>query len=460
MPAPDKNLAVIVLAAGKGTRMKSARPKVLHQVGGRALIGHIGAELAALAPAKIVLVIGPGDDAVTAAVQAAAPGIAVEAVVQRERLGTGHAALQAQAALGDFKGDILVALGDAPFVSARTFARLRGELARPERPAVSVLGVRLADPAAFGRLVCAPDGTLTQIVEAKDADAATKRIDFVNTGVMAFAGDGFFDLLGRIEPNNAQKEFYLTDAIALARAAGRVARALEGSADEWLAANDRAELATLEAAFQAKMRRAAMLAGATLVDPASVWFSYDTKIGADTIVYPSVFFGPGSTIGANVEIKGFCHFEGCEVADGAIVGPFARLRPGAKIGAGAHIGNYVEIKNADVAPGAKINHLSYIGDASVGSDANVGAGTITCNYDGFGKFRTEIGAGAFVGSNSALVAPVKIGAGAIVAAGSVVTNDVPSDALVVARGRAETRAGWAKKFRERRAAEKAAKQKG
>ncbi len=460
MSARDKNLAVIVLAAGKGTRMKSARPKVLHAVGGRALIGHIGAELAKLEPAKIVLVIGPGDDAVADAVRVAAPGIAVETVVQHERLGTGHAALQARAVLGDFKGDILIALGDAPFVSADTFVRLRGELAHAERPAVAVLGVRLADPAAFGRLVCSPDGALSQIVEAKDADAATKQIDFVNTGVMAFAGEGFFDLLMRIKPDNAQKEYYLTDAIALARASDRAARALEGRADEWLAANDRAELATLEAAFQARMRRAAMLAGATLVDPASVWFSYDTKIGADTVVYPSVFFGPGTTIGANVEIKGFCHFEGCEVADGAVVGPFARLRPGAKIGAGAHIGNYVEIKNADVAPGAKINHLSYIGDASVGSGANVGAGTITCNYDGFGKFRTEIGAGAFIGSNSALVAPVKIGAGAMVAAGSVVTQDVSADALVVARGRAETREGWAKAFRERRAAEKAAKQKG
>jgi bifunctional UDP-N-acetylglucosamine pyrophosphorylase/glucosamine-1-phosphate N-acetyltransferase len=459
MNARDKKLAVIVLAAGLGSRMKSAKPKVLHAVGGRPLIGHIAAELAALQPAKVVLVVGPGDTAVLAAARAAAPALEIVSVEQRERLGTGHAALQAKSALQGFDGDILVTLGDAPFVSAATFARLRAELDRSSNPAVAVLGVRLADAGAFGRLVCDADGGLARIVEAKDADAATRRIDFANTGVMAFAGQGFFDLLGRIAPDNAQREFYLTDAIGLARAAGRAARAIEGSADEWLAANDRVELADIEAAFQARKRRAAMLSGVTLVDPASVWFSYDTQIGADTIVYPSVFFGPGVKIGANVEIKGFCHIEGTEIADGAAVGPFARLRPGAELAAGAHIGNFVEIKNATVAAGAKINHLSYVGDARVGAGANIGAGTITCNYDGFEKFTTEIGAGAFVGSNSALVAPVRIGAGAVVGAGSVVTQDVEDDALVVARGTAHTQSGWAKKFRDRRGAEKAAKKK-
>ncbi len=459
MNARDKKLAVIVLAAGLGSRMKSAKPKVLHAVGGRPLIGHIAAELVALQPTKIVLVVAPGDTAVLAAARAAAPGLDISSVEQRERLGTGHAALRAKAALQDFDGDILVTLGDAPFVSAATFARLRAELNHDSNPAVAVLGVRLGDPGAFGRLVCDADGSLARIVEAKDADEATRRIEFVNTGVMAFAGRGFFDLLGRIAPNNAQNEFYLTDAIGLARAAGQAARAIAGGADEWLAANDRAELAGLEAAFQRKKRHAAMLAGVTLVDPASVWFSYDTQIGADTTVYPSVFFGPGVKVGANVEIKSFCHIEGTAIADGAIVGPFARLRPGADIAAGAHIGNFVEIKNATVAAGAKINHLSYVGDAKVGAGANIGAGTITCNYDGFEKSTTEIGAGAFVGSNSALVAPVKIGAGAIVGAGSVVTQDVEDDALVVARGTAHTRSGWAKQFRARRAAEKAAKKK-
>jgi bifunctional UDP-N-acetylglucosamine pyrophosphorylase/glucosamine-1-phosphate N-acetyltransferase len=460
MAPPDNDLAVIVLAAGQGTRMKSKHPKVLHEVGGRSMIGHISAELAGLGASRVVLVVGPDMDAVLDSARAAAPGLRIDAVVQHDRRGTGHAALQAKSLLEGFKGDVLVALGDAPFVSATTFRRLRDGLHGTDRPAVCVLGVRLADPGPYGRMVASPDGALERIVEAKDATADERKIDLVNTGVMAFAGHGFFELLGRIEPNNAQKELYLTDAVALARKAGRAARAVEGSAEDWLAANDRVELAALEAVFQARARKAAMLAGATLIDPGSVWFSHDTVIGVDTVVHPSVHFGPGTRIGSGVTIKGFCHFEGAHVADGAIVGPFARLRPGATIGADAHVGNFVEIKNATVETGAKVNHLSYIGDARVGAKANVGAGTITCNYDGFEKFHTDIGAGAFIGSNSALVAPVKIGDGALVAAGSVVTQDVAPDALVVARGRPSTSPGWAKKFRDRRSAEKAAKKKG
>jgi bifunctional UDP-N-acetylglucosamine pyrophosphorylase / glucosamine-1-phosphate N-acetyltransferase len=460
MAPPDNDLAVIVLAAGQGTRMKSKHPKVLHEVGGRSLIGHIAAELAGLGASRVVLVVGPDMDAVLDSARAAAPGLRIDAVVQQDRRGTGHAAQQAKSLLGGFKGDILVALGDAPFVSAATFRRLREGLHGTDKPAVCVLGVRLADPGPYGRMVANPDGALERIVEAKDATADERKIDLVNSGVMAFAGNGFFDLLGRIEPNNAQKELYLTDAVALARKAGRAARAVEGSPEDWLAANDRVELAALEAVFQARARKAAMLAGVTLIDPGSVWFSHDTVIGADTVVHPSVHFGPGTRIGRGVTIKGFCHFEGANVADGAIVGPFARLRPGAAIGADAHVGNFVEIKNATVETGAKVNHLSYIGDARVGARANVGAGTITCNYDGFEKFHTDIGAGAFIGSNSALVAPVKIGDGALVAAGSVVTQDVAPDALVVARGRPATSPGWAKKFRDRRSAEKAAKKKG
>ncbi len=459
MASPDNDLAVIVLAAGQGTRMKSRHPKVLHEVGGRSLIGHIAAELAVLGASRVVLVVGPDMDAVLASARAAAPALRIDAVVQWDRLGTGHAALQAKGALDGFKGDIVVALGDAPFVSAATFRRLRDGLRGVDKPAVCVLGVRVADPGPYGRMVCTADGTLERIVEAKDASPAERKIDLVNTGVMAFDGAGFFDLLSRIEPTNAQREFYLTDAVALARKAGRNARAVEGTAEDWLAANDRAELAALEAVFQDRARKAAMLAGVTLVDPASVWFSHDTVIGPDTVVHPSVQFGPGTTIGRDVTIKGFCHFEGTRVADGAVVGPFARLRPGADIGPDAHVGNFVEIKNAKVEAGAKVNHLSYIGDARVGAKANIGAGTITCNYDGFEKFHTDIGAGAFVGSNSALVAPVKIGDGALVGAGSVVTQDVPADALVVARGQPATSPGWAKKFRDRRAAEKAAKKK-
>ncbi len=460
MASPDNDLAVIVLAAGQGTRMKSRHPKVLHEVGGRSLIGHIAAELAVLGASRVVLVVGPDMGAVLESARAAAPGLKIDAVVQHDRRGTGHAALQAKELLDGFAGDFLVALGDAPFVSAATFRRLREGLHGADQPAVCVLGVRLADPGPYGRMVTAADGALERIVEAKDASAAERKIDLVNSGVMTFAGPGFFDLLGRIEPNNAQKELYLTDAVALARKAGRAARAVEGSVEDWLAANDRVELAALEAVFQSRARKSAMLAGVTLVDPASVWFSHDTVIGPDTIVHPSVHFGPGTRIGSGVTIKGFCHFEGASVADGAIVGPFARLRPGAVIGVDAHVGNFVEIKNANVEAGAKVNHLSYIGDARVGAKANVGAGTITCNYDGFEKFHTDIGVGAFIGSNSALVAPVKIGDGALVAAGSVVTQDVPADALVVARGRPATSPGWAKKFRDRRAAEKAAKKKG
>ena len=460
MASVDNDLAVIVLAAGQGTRMKSTRPKVLHEIGGRPLIGHIAAELSALGAARVVLVVGPDMDDIAVAARAAAPGLRIDSVVQRDRLGTGHAALQARSALSDFRGDILVALGDAPFVSAATFQRLREGLSAPDRPAVCVLGVRLEDPAMFGRMVVGTGDVLERIVEAKDATPAELKIDLVNTGVMAFAGNGFFELLSRLEPTNAQKEYYLTDAVGIVRKSGRVARAVEGSKAEWLAANDRVELAALEAEFQSRARRNAMLAGATLVDPATVWFSYDTRIGSDTVIHPSVQFGPGVSIGKGVTIKGFCHIEGTSIADGAIVGPFARLRPGADVGADAHIGNFVEIKNARIETGAKVNHLTYIGDARVGAKANIGAGTITCNYDGFEKFHTDIGAGAFVGSNSALVAPVKIGDGALVGAGSVVTKDVPQDALVVVRGTPTVSAGWAKKFRERRAAEKAAKKKG
>ncbi|MFM7347637.1 MAG: bifunctional UDP-N-acetylglucosamine diphosphorylase/glucosamine-1-phosphate N-acetyltransferase GlmU [Tagaea sp.] len=452
--------AAIVLAAGLGTRMKSARPKAMHAVGGRPVIGHIARELGRLGVAKAVLVIGPGMDEILAAAKEAAPEIEFVAAIQTDRLGTAHATLQARDALAGFKGDVLVALGDAPFVSAETFASLLAALDAAPKPALAVLGVRVPAPNSFGRLVVSPSGELLKIVEAKEATQEEAKIDFVNSGVMVFDGAGFFDLLAKIGNANAKGEYYLTDAVEIARRAGRTVRAVEGSRDEWRAADDKVQLAELEAWFQGKKRDAAMRAGVTLIDPATVWFSHDTEIGPDTVVGPNTFFGPGVKIGRDVEIKGFCHFEGTTVADGAILGPFARLRPGAKIGAGAHIGNYVEIKNASVEAGAKVNHLTYIGDARIGAKANIGAGTITCNHDGFEKFHTDIGAGAFVGSNSSLVAPVKIGDGAVVGAGSVVTQDVPADALVVERAPAVVREGWAKMFRTRRAAEKAAKKKG
>ncbi|MCM0020646.1 MAG: bifunctional UDP-N-acetylglucosamine diphosphorylase/glucosamine-1-phosphate N-acetyltransferase GlmU, partial [Tagaea sp.] len=410
--------------------------------------------------AKAILVIGPGMGALIDAARVAAPGVEFAAAIQTDRLGTAHAALQARAALAGFSGDILVALGDAPFVSAETFGKLIAALDATPKPALAVLGVRVPVPNSFGRLIASPSGELLKIVEAKEANADESRIELVNSGVMAFDGAGFFELLARIGNANAKGEYYLTDAVELARKSGRAARAVEGSRDEWRAADDKVQLAELEAWFQARKRDAAMRAGVTLIDPASVWFSFDTEIGADTVVAPNTIFGPGVKIGRNVEIKGFCHFEAATVEDGAILGPFARLRPGAHIGAGAHVGNFVEIKNAAVQAGAKVNHLTYIGDARIGAKANIGAGTITCNYDGFEKFHTDIGAGAFVGSNSSLVAPVKIGDRAIVGAGSVVTEDVPADALVVGRAKSVVREGWATMFRTRRAAEKAAKKKG
>lgn len=457
----SRKIAAIVLAAGLGTRMKSARPKALLEVGGRPVIGHIAAELAKLGVSKVALVLGAGMDDVLDAARAAAPGLDIVSVLQVDRLGTAHAALQARSVLDGFDGDVLVALGDAPFVSAETFSRLAGALRSEPKPALAVLGVRVPVPNSFGRLIVTNvDAELVRIVEAKEATPSELAIDFVNSGVMAFDGKGMFDLIAKIGNANAKGEYYLTDAVEIARKAGRKVVAAEGSRDEWRAADDKVQLADLESWFQAKKRDAAMRGGVTLIDPASVWFSYDTEIGADTVVYPGTIFGPGVKVGRDVQIKGFCHLEGATVADGVLMGPYARLRPGAVIGEGAHIGNFVEIKAAKVEAGAKINHLSYIGDARVGAKANIGAGAITCNYDGFFKSHTDIGAGAFVGSNASLVAPVTIGDGAIVGAGSVVTRDVPADAMVVVRPAPVVKDGWAKMFRTRRAAEKAAQKKG
>jgi bifunctional UDP-N-acetylglucosamine pyrophosphorylase/glucosamine-1-phosphate N-acetyltransferase len=313
--------------------------------------------------------------------------------------------------------------------------------------AVMVAGMRPQDPGPYGRLVLAQDGALERIVEAKDASAAELAIGLCNAGAMALDGTVMWELLAALTPNNAKGEYYLTDVVGLARAKGLRCGVIEAAAEEAVGVNSRIELAEVEALFQAKKRRDAMLAGATLVDPASVWFSYDTVLGRDVVVGPNVVFGPGVTVGDNVAIKGFCHLEGCTIAAGAQVGPFARLRPGAAIGTDAHIGNFVEIKAALVGAGAKVNHLSYVGDAEVGAKANVGAGTITCNYDGFTKAQTKIGAGAFIGSNTALVAPVSVGDGAIIGAGSVIVTDVAADALAVARGKQEEKPGWAARFR-------------
>ncbi len=434
-----------------GTRMKSELPKVMHPLAGRPMVQHLMNTVMGLDPDKVVVVVGPGMDQVA---QAVAPA---QTVVQTERLGTGHAVLQARAALGDFDGDVLVLYGDTPLIAPDTLRRMLTERRSAKDPAVVVLGFKPVDPAHYGRLVVGAEG-LKAIVEYKEANDDQREIPLCNSGVMAFDGARMWELLGRVGNDNAKGEYYLTDVVGLARADGGTCSFVLGHEQELLGVNSRVELAGAEAIVQEHLRRDAMEGGATLIDPASVWFSWDTRLGRDVVVWPHVVFGPGVTIGDNVTIKGFCHFEGCTIAHGADVGPYARLRPGAEIGAAAHIGNFVEVKKSVLEDGAKVNHLSYIGDAHVGAGANVGAGTITCNYDGFTKSRTQIGAGAFIGSNSSLVAPVSVGPGALVGAGSVITKDVSEGALAVGRGSQMEVAGWAERFRAAKAAEKAKKQ--
>jgi bifunctional UDP-N-acetylglucosamine pyrophosphorylase/glucosamine-1-phosphate N-acetyltransferase len=441
--------AAVILAAGQGTRMKSSRPKVLHAVAGRPMIGHVAAAVGTLGPARIVVVTARGGEAVADAV----PGAV--AAVQDPPLGTGHAVLAARPALQGFDGDILVLFGDTPLVTAATLKAMLE--ARRNGPAVVVMGFRPADPAAYGRLVTGPAG-LERIVEFKDASLAERAIGLCNAGVMALDGRHAFDLLAAVGNANAKGEFYLTDVVEIARQRGLACAVVEADAEEVLGINSRLELAGAEAIVQRRLRRAAMEAGATLLDPDSVHLCHDTVLGRDVVIEPNVFFGPGVVIGDDVVIRGFSHLEGARVAAGATIGPFARLRPGAVLGEAAHIGNFVEVKAATVEPGAKVNHLTYIGDARIGAKANIGAGTITCNYDGFGKYHTDIGAGAFIGSNSALVAPVRIGDNAIVGAGSTITQDVPAGAVTVVRGTKTEREGAAARFRDRARARKAAQQ--
>ncbi|MAG98071.1 MAG: bifunctional UDP-N-acetylglucosamine diphosphorylase/glucosamine-1-phosphate N-acetyltransferase GlmU [Alphaproteobacteria bacterium] len=436
--ATDRNLAVVVLAAGKGTRMESDLPKVLHPLAGRPLIAHVMASLAALEPQRIVVVVGPDMEDVTEAVAPA------RTVVQDPQLGTGHAVLQAREALSDFSGDVLVFYGDSPLFRPQTLATL---VAARGDAACAVLGFLPEGENQYGRLVTTTDGGLEAIVEWRDADAATRALPLCNSGVVAADGALLFELLDGVGNDNAKQEYYLTDMVAVAHARGLGCTFVEGDPEEVLGVNSRAELALAEAAVQSRLRAAAMAAGATLLDPDSVFFSFDTKLGRDVVVEPQVFFGPGTEIGDGVTVKAFSHIEGARVAAGATIGPFARLRPETEIGPGARVGNFVEVKKSSIEAGAKVNHLTYIGDARVGERANVGAGTITCNYDGFDKAFTDIGAGAFIGSNTALVAPVKIGDGAIVGAGSAITKDVEADALAVTRAPQTGREGWAGRFR-------------
>ncbi|KQT31878.1 bifunctional N-acetylglucosamine-1-phosphate uridyltransferase/glucosamine-1-phosphate acetyltransferase [Sphingomonas sp. Leaf412] len=447
-------IAAIVLAAGKGTRMKSDLHKVLHPLAGKPMLLHLIDSVAGLSPARTVVVVGAGREQVERAV--APHGIAT--AHQAEQLGTGHAVAQAQDALAGFAGDVLVLYGDVPLVGADTMRRMLDRLHGPDAPATVVLGFRPADPGAYGRVIVAPGSDrIDRMVEYKDATDAERAATLCNSGLMAVRSADLFALLARVGNDNAAGEYYLPDVVMLAAADGRTSAVIETDAAEVTGVNSRGELAALEDVWQRARRARAMADGATLTAPDTVWFAHDTQLGRDVTVGPNVVFGPKVTVADGATIHAFSHLEGATVGAGAEVGPYARLRPGAVLGENSKVGNFVEMKKAILGAGAKANHLSYIGDADVGAGANIGAGTITCNYDGFLKYRTTIGAGAFVGSNSALVAPVAIGDGAIVAAGSVVTRDVAADALALVRPAQVEKPGWAARFRDAMRAKKAAK---
>jgi bifunctional UDP-N-acetylglucosamine pyrophosphorylase / glucosamine-1-phosphate N-acetyltransferase len=437
----------IVLAAGEGTRMRSTKPKVLHEIGGRTLLAHVLNAAIETGGSEIAVVVGPDHDAVAQAARALAPKAGI--FEQTQRRGTAHAVLAARKALarksgGKLPDDILVMFADTPLVRPETLSQLRAAL--KSGAAVAVLGFKAADPTGYGRLLTR-GGELLAIREERDASEAERRIDFCNGGLMAFAGNSALAILDRIDNKNAKGEFYLSDAVAIAGDMGLKATAIETGEDDMRGINSKTQLAEIEAVLQKRLRAAALEAGVTLVAPDTVFLSADTKFGKDVTIEPNVVFGPGVTVGDGALIRAFSHLEGAHVGKGARVGPFARLRPGADLGPDVHIGNFVEVKAAKIEAGAKANHLSYIGDARIGSGANIGAGTITCNYDGFAKHKTDIGKGAFIGSNTALVAPVKVGAGAYVGTGTVVTKDVPADALAIGRGEQVNKPGSANRLR-------------
>lgn len=434
-------LACVVLAAGQGTRMRSSLPKVLHPVAGMAMVGHVLSACAELLPERMIVVIAPNSEVIEKEV------LPNRCVVQPVALGTGDAVKAARTELEDFDGDILIVFGDTPLITAGTLNALR--LAKSDKKAVvAVAGFRPANPAAYGRLVLNDKQQLTAIVEVVEASPEQRAINLCNGGIMLVAGKALWALLDGVNNNNAKGEYYLTDIVGLAVKAGMICAVAEMPEDEVLGINTRVELARAEAIMQQRLREQAMLAGVTMTDPSSVFLSHDTKFGRDVVIAPHVVFGTGVEVADRVTIRSFCHFEQTRIDEGAILGPYARVRPGSVVGAGAHIGNFVELKNAEIGRGAKINHLSYIGDAFVGEKANIGAGTITCNYDGFRKSHTHIGAETFIGSNTSLVAPVKVGDGSYVGAGSVITAEVPPHTLAVARGRQANIEGWARRFRD------------
>ncbi|MFN7093331.1 MAG: bifunctional UDP-N-acetylglucosamine diphosphorylase/glucosamine-1-phosphate N-acetyltransferase GlmU [Allorhizobium sp.] len=451
----NRTCLAVVLAAGDSTRMKSSMSKVLHPVGGRPMIAHVMASIAASGVSEFSLVLGRDAEKVEKA--ASIEGLAVEGVLQTERLGTGHAVLMAKEAIARGYDEILVAYGDVPLITAAPLKAARDALASGAD--VAVIGFHTANPTGYGRLLV-EDGELVAIREEKDATEAERAVSWCNSGLMAIDGKKALDLLSRIGNQNAKGEYYLTDLVEIARSLGGKAVAVDAPESELTGCNNRAELAVIERLWQERRRHELMVSGVTMIAPETVFVSHDTVIGQDALIEPNVVFGPGVTVEGGAVIHAFSHLEGAHVSAGATVGPFARLRPGANLAEGSKVGNFCEVKKAEIGRGAKVNHLTYIGDAVVGAETNIGAGTITCNYDGVNKHETHIGAGAFIGSNSSLVAPVKIGDGALIASGSVITEDVPADALAFGRARQEVKPGRAAVIRERNLAIKAAKKAG
>ena len=440
---PD--FAVIILAAGQGTRMRSDTHKVLHPIASRPLLLHLLDSVGRLGAERRIVVAGKGRDQV----EKALGGHDVHVVHQAEQKGTGHAVLQAKDALAGYGGAVLILYGDTPFVEADTLQRMLDRLDGGDGPGVVVLASCPDDPAAYGRIILGDGDRIEKMVEYRDATEEERSVRLCNSGMMAVRSTDLFRWLGEVRNDNAAGEFYLPDIVNIAASEGREAVVIEGDPYETAGVNSRAELAHLELEWQRRRREQVLQDGATLIDPESVWFAFDTKLGRDVTVEPHVVFGPGVAVGDGAAIHAFSHIEGATIGAKASIGPFARIRPGTELAERTKVGNFVELKKATVAAGAKVNHLSYVGDAEVGEGANIGAGTITCNYDGFGKYRTVIGAGAFIGSNTALVAPVTVGDGAIVGAGSVITADVEADSLALERNEQKGISGWARRFRER-----------
>jgi bifunctional UDP-N-acetylglucosamine pyrophosphorylase/glucosamine-1-phosphate N-acetyltransferase len=439
----QRTCLAIVLAAGEGTRMRTRLPKALHPIAGRTMLAHVLASAAQAGCGAIAVVVGPDHESVANEARAFAPK--AQTFEQRERRGTAHAVLAARQALREGADDILVMFSDTPLVRAETLIALRAALAKGA--AVAVLGFKSADPQGYGRLLMRGD-ELIAIREDSDATPEERKIPLCNGGLMALAGQHALAILDRIGNANAKGEYYLSDAVAIARDMGLKVAAIETTEDDVRGINTKAQLAEAEAVLQQRLRAAAMEAGVTMIAPETVFLSADTKLGKDVTIEPNVVFGPGVTVEEGATIKSFTYMEEAHIGKGARVGPFARLRPGAELGSNVRIGNFVEVKASTFEAGAKANHLAYIGDTRVGEGTNVGAGAITCNYDGVAKHRTDIGKGAFIGSNSSLVAPVKIGDGAYIGSGSVVTKDVPADALAVARTEQKIKEGWAKRLRQ------------